>query len=159
MPEVNRPFKRVVARLKDGRVLKGFVDPWANFDARAAADWEDQPGSLPHEFELRHDVSTPGIKVQRESLKALFFVKSFEGNKEYNEVKFFEKNPTIKGLWVRVQFYDHESLEGIVANTVKFVVQPTFFLKPPDPQSNNEILCVVKSSLVDFRVLGVKMDY
>lgn len=159
MSEADSSFKRVVARLKDGKVIKGFVDPWTNFEGGSAPDADDQTGSLPCEFELRHDVSTPGIKIQRDSLKALFVVKTFEGNKDYNEVKFFERNPPIKGLWVRVKFYDTEALEGIVTNSIKFLVEPTFLLRPPDIHSNNEQICIVKSALAEFCVLGVKMDY
>ena len=31
-----------------------------------------------------------------------------------------------------------------------------FYLKPPDPNSNNRIMYVVKSALKDFTVLGVQ---
>lgn len=130
--------------------------------------------SLPEPGRIENGVSSPlaaeivlyveqsqrsSVTIKRDELKALFFVKSFEGQKEYREIKFFEKNPTIKGLWVQVRFYDRESLEGIVPNSLHFLVEPSFALKPPDPLSNNEVLFVIKSSLTDFRVLGVRMHY
>lgn len=148
---------RVVARLRDGKTVKGFVDsiPASDFDALL----QESSFSLPREIGLRSAESSETLSLPLDSLKALFFVKSFEGHRDYKEVKFFEKNPPIKGLWVRVKFYDNEYLEGVVRNSVQFLVELGFFLKPPDLQSNNEILYVIKNSLVDFRVLGVSPDY
>lgn len=148
---------RVIARLRDGKLLRGFIDDTPVSDLTAFL--EQVVHSLPGEITLRVAESNETLRVPVEALKALFFVKSFEGRKEYREVKFFDKNPPIKGLWVRVQFYDQESLEGIVQNSIDFLVKPGFFLKPPDPASNNAVLYVVKSSLCDFRVLGVHTDY
>ncbi len=148
---------RVIARLRDGRLVRGFIDDMPASDL--APFLEQAVNSLPGEIILRVADSDETLRVPVEALKALFFVKSFEGRKEYREVKFFDKNPPIKGLWVRVQFYDHESLEGIVQNSIDFLVNPGFFLKPPDPASNNAVLYVVKSSLCDFRVLGVHTEY
>jgi len=157
MADSQKAILKVVARLRDGKLVKGYLaDPApSNFENLV----KEAPYSFPTEIVLRPAESTETISVPLESLKALFFVKTFEGRKEYKEVKFFDKNPPIKGLWVRVEFSDHESLEGVVQNSIHYLVHPGFFLKPPDPQSNNAILYVVKSSLVDFRVLGVRMNY
>jgi hypothetical protein len=148
---------KVIARLRDGKVLRGYVDKLPTEDP--AGFLSEASPSLPGEFTLRAAESGENLSIPAASLKALFFVKSFEGRSEYREVKFFDKNPPIKGLWVRVQFYDKESLEGVVQNSIDFLVNPGFFLKPPDPGSNNAIVYVVKSSLADFRVLGVHTDY
>ncbi len=148
---------RVIARLRDGHLLRGFIDKMPASDL--ASFLEQSVDSLPGEITVQDAESGETLCLPVERLKALFFVKSFEGRSEYREVKFFDKNPPIKGLWVRVQFFDNESLEGIVQNSIDFLVKPGFFLKPPDPASNNAILYVVKSSLADFRVLGVHTDY
>ncbi len=151
------PPIRVVARLRDGHLVRGYID---NMPASDLATFLEQTiNSLPGEITVRVAESGETLRLRVEGLKALFFVKSFEGRSEYREVKFFDKNPPIKGLWVRVQFFDSESLEGIVQNSIDFLVKPGFFLKPPDPASNNAVLYVVKSSLADFRVLGVHTDY
>ncbi|MBI1941517.1 MAG: hypothetical protein HYS33_08435 [Acidobacteria bacterium] len=138
-------------------MLKGYLDEplELNFDAILA----DAPSGLPREVSLRSADSNARLTVPLQSLKALFFVKTFDGRKDYSEVKFFEKNPPIKGLWIRVRFYDNEHLEGVVRNSIHFLTEPGFYLKPPDPLSNNEVLYVVKDSLADFRVLGVRMDF
>jgi hypothetical protein len=96
------------------------------------------------------------IKVPKRELKALFFVRKFSGNREYSEIKFFDSQPKIDGLWVRVTFYDNELIEGIVSNSIRFLMEDGFYLKPPDPNSNNRIMYVVKSALKDFTVLGVQ---
>ena len=148
---------RVVARLRDGKMVKGYLEEPLELDFDAL--FIDAHAALPQDLRLRQAASGESLKVPLDSLKALFFVKSFEGHKDYSEVKFFEKNPPIKGLWVRVRFYDDEYLEGVVKNSMEFLVEPGFYLKPPDPLSNNEILYVVKESLADFRVLGVRMEF
>jgi len=127
-----------------------------------SADFESllhQPIELPPEIEVQAVESGQAVSLALQSLKALFFVKSFEGRSEYREIKFFNTHPPIRGLWVRVKFYDSEALEGVVHNSMRFLVEPGFFLKPPDPNSNNEIVYVVKTSLIDFCVLGVRTTY
>jgi len=86
-------------------------------------------------------------------------VKSFEGRTDYQEIKFFESHPPVEGLWVRIKYYDGEASEGVVHNSLHHLTSPGFFLKPPDPESNNEYVYVLKSSLTDFRVLGVRSSF
>ena len=47
-------------------------------------------------------------------------------------------------------------IEGIVSNTIRFLLDDGFYLKPPDPNSNNRFMYVVKMALKDFAVLGVQ---
>ncbi len=147
----------MVARLRDGKLVKGYTDavPVSDDDTLI----RDQSIALPSEIGLRSAESGSVISVPLDTLKALYFVKTFEGRKEYDEVKFFETHPPIEGLWVRLTFYDNETYEGVVRNSLHYLMNPGFFLKPPDPQSNNNVVYVVKTSIVDFRVLGVKATY
>jgi hypothetical protein len=157
MSEPDKQKFRVIARLRNGRLVKGYLQ---HFQPGSLEDLSSEPNtSLGGPIELHPVDSDEIISLPLDSLKALFFVKSFEGRKDYSEVKFFDKHPPIGGLWVRVQFQDKECLEGVIQNSVHFVADAGFFLKPPDPQSNNEILYVVKASLSDFRILGVKPEY
>lgn len=155
MPE--KPVRKVVARLRDGKVLRGYLTA-PSTDSPEEFLREQASTSRGH-IEIHSAESHAPLSLSLDSLKAVFFVKTFHGRKEYQEVKFFTKNPPIRGLWVRVEFYDHECLEGVVENSLRHVVEPGFFMKPPDTQSNNDILYVVKSSLSDFRILGVKAEY
>jgi hypothetical protein len=148
---------KVVARFRDGDTVKGYLDLIPDGDFKLLV--ENPPTALPPEVCICRADSGQSVPLPLRALKALFFVKTFEGRKEHHEVRFFEKNPPIQGLWVRATFYDGECFEGIVRNTMHYLIEPGFFLKPPDPQSNNEILYVVKEALTDFRVLGLRKDF
>ncbi len=148
---------KVVAHLRDHRLVKGYIHSPAGKSPDELV--KQEVTSLPPVLELRPERSKRNVKVRMESLKALFFVKSFEGNPGFKEVKFFETHPPIEGLWVRVSFFDDEFTEGIVRNSLDLLTQPGFYLKPPDPRSNNEIVFVVKASLREFSVVGVTRTY
>lgn len=154
---MENPSLKVVAHRRDGKLVKGYTEVMPVADLEALI--QQEPVALPRMITVRLVKSRKTISVPLNSLKALFFVKSFEGREEYKEVKFFETHPMIEGLWVRLKFYDNESIEGVVRNSLDLLVNPGFFLKPPDPQSNNEILYVVKASLSEFQVMGIKRTY
>jgi hypothetical protein len=148
---------KVVAHKKDGTLIKGFTLDVPGFNGQSAG--EPLPVAPPDVLRLRTHDQGKAVKVALEDLKALFFVKSFEGSKHYSEIKFFKAHPLHDGIWVRLQFADNESTEGVIYNSLQFLVERGFFLKPPDPHSNNEIVYVMKQSLTDFRILGVRSGY
>lgn len=136
--------RKVIVRKVNGEIVKGYAEP--SLDPVNSKESSVTISSLTEEV----------IRVPKSEIKALFFVRKFSGNKEYSEVKFFESQPRIDGLWVRVYFFDDEAIEGIVANTINFLMEDGFYLKPPDPNSNNRLMYIVKSALKDFTVLGVQ---
>ncbi len=146
-----------MAHLREGKPIKGYADTLPTVSPENML--QQEPVELPREFGVRLAESNDIVSLRLEALKALFFVKTFEGHKEYKEIKFFDTHPPVEGLWVRMKFYDGETFEGILHNCIHYLVNPGFFLKPPDPQSNNEIVYIVKASLTEFRVLGLKMSY
>jgi hypothetical protein len=148
---------KVVAHLRDGSLVKGYTDALASTELESLL--KGDVVGLPPEMTIYAAGSEQTVTFPLESLKALFFVKTFEGQPDYHETKFFEGHPLIEGLWVRVRFQDGETVEGIVRNSLHYIVDPGFLLKPPDPQSNNQILYVVKNSLQEFQVLGVRHTY
>jgi hypothetical protein len=134
--------RKVILRKNDGQILKGYLEEipdWVNEDSLTIL-------SLTEEI----------IKVPKSDIKALFFVKRFTGNSDHKEVRFFDTHPKIDGLWVRVTFKDDEVLEGIVPNNYEFFVQDGFYIKPPDPNTNNKLIFVLKSALRDLTVLAVQ---
>jgi hypothetical protein len=94
--------------------------------------------------------------VSTKDAKAVFFVKTFDGDLRHRALHFHEHAPIVTGLWVRVYFYDGEMIEGIISNTKDFVLETGFFLKPTDPNGNNQLVYVLKAGLKDFHVLGMR---
>ncbi len=153
MPE--RDDLKVVVHLADGSLIKGILRNAESFDPLAA-------GLIGQTLPATVSLEVPGVGqrlVDINTAKALFFVKSLEGRSDYVEVKFFERNPQIEGLWIKIKFRDGEVTEGIVHNSLPFVADSGFFLRPPDPQSNNRVVYVVKGFLSDFRILGIRSEY
>jgi len=136
--------RKVIVRKIDGEILKGYVEQGL------------EPIGSKDEGVTVTSLTDQVLHIPKREIKALFFVRKFSGNKDYSEVKFFESQPRIDGLWVRLSFFDNEAIEGVVANTINFLVEDGFYLKPPDPNSNNRLMYVVKSALKDFTVLGVQ---
>jgi hypothetical protein len=83
-------------------------------------------------------------------------VHSFEGDENHKELNFHAKAPIVHGIWIRIQFLDGEVMEGIVHNSIRYLVNPGFFLMPTSPRSNNKLVYVAKSQLADYRVLGTR---
>lgn len=155
MPQGNREHLKVVAHLADGSLIKGYLGEAESFDPLSAGLTGN---TLPSQVKL--DLFNGGnTVVDLRQAKALFFVKTLEGRTDYVEVKFFERNPQIEGLWIKIRFKDGEITEGIVHNSLPFVADTGFFLRPPDPHSNNRVVFVVKSFLNDFRVLGIRSEF
>jgi len=94
--------------------------------------------------------------VPTKDAKAVFFVKTFDGDLRHRALHFHEHAPIVPGLWVRVYFYDGEMIEGIISNTRDFVLEKGFFLRPTDPNGNNKLVYVLKGGLKDFHVLGMR---
>jgi hypothetical protein len=147
---------KVVAHKIDGTLLKGFAQDWPDLHSVTS---KPAPLSFPQAVRLQLRDSRQSVEVPVSELKALFLVKSFEGSREYNEVKFFKAHPLVEGLWIRLRFKDNETTEGVVYNSLHYLVSDGFVLKPPDPGSNNNAVFVMKSSLADFRILGVRGSY
>jgi len=112
-------------------------------------------GSL-ESFRLRHLESNAVEEIPAKDVKAVFYVNSFEGDSDHKELNFHSRAPIVHGIWVRLQFRDGEVMEGIIHNSIRYLVDPGFFLLPTDPDSNNRLVYVRKSWLADYRVLGMR---
>ena len=95
-------------------------------------------------------------EVSLADVKALFYVNSFGGNSKHKPLNFHSRAPIAKGIWMRLHFIDGEVMEGLVFNSMRYLLDPGFFVLPTDPGSNNKLAYVMKSWLVDIRVLGVR---
>ena len=126
----------VVIRYADGRIIKGFTNDF--FPNKPAFHTGSGPGDK-------------GVQVQVRDLKAVFFVRDFEGNPEYDETKAFAQGQAVQGRKVQVTFRDGERLVGSVLGYDPN--RPGFFMVPPDPRSNNMRVFVVSDAVKTFDFL------
>ena len=127
---------RVVAHFRDGSLLRG-----------SAIDFMlDRPS-----FHLRPHDGTPPVEVRCADLKALFFVKSLQGNPRQRGLKGFLNSPgtSTHGMKTVVRFEDGEILCGYSHTYSKD--RPGFFLFPADPGSNNLRVYVIIDAAVDLK--------
>jgi Family of unknown function (DUF6982) len=113
--------RNIVARYQDGRILKGIS---MDVDANKPL------------FHLKPREG-PIVEIQLSELKALFFVRSFDGDAARNDSAAPDPaDPRSRGSsTVRVRFADGEEIVGL---TIRYPPnRPFFFVVPVDAQSNN----------------------
>ncbi len=132
-------------RCLDGRLIRGYI---GNFSA------SDESVLIENDSSEKQRIGLP-------ELKAIFFVRTFEGNRGHSEKKNFS-DPVALGKRVFVKFKDGESMTGYIEGGVPwekgFFLEPKkglgFFLIPVDSESNNSKVFVVASSVWDVTVMG-----
>ena len=126
---------KVVVRYRDGAVLKGTTADFA----------PNRPT-----FNLQKEQPPPGelIGVKVEDLKAIFFVHSFTGNRDYREQKLRVPEGTI-GRRYLLTFDDGETMRGTAlgVNLSRY----GFLLFPSDPGSNNKRIFVSHAAVKELR--------
>ncbi|MFI5184686.1 MAG: DUF6982 domain-containing protein [Vicinamibacteria bacterium] len=123
-------MNRVVARFQDGRLMKGFTT-----DFLPAKD----------HFHLtleEHGAGAKPVEIRVAELKAIFFVKSFEGDPQHRGSQ--EPSPGAAGRRLRVVFKDGEVVVGTTQGYDR--TRPGFFVIPIDPGGNNERCFVVAAA-------------
>jgi hypothetical protein len=132
----------VVARFRDGRIIKGFTQ---NFFSTKG---------LFHVFPV-DDPSGEGRRISVRDLKAVFFVRDLTGDPGYNEEKKFDEEKKPRGHRVEVTFVDGEVLVGsTLGYSMKYDANRLgFFLTPADPKSNNMKVFAVTDSVEKIRRL------
>ena len=134
---VSRSPGRVVVRYADGRVLKGYAD----FDPEQAS----------FRFVSRDDPDGEGVEVAVADLKAVFFVRSFEGDSAQDESKDLYQARPPDTRKVSVQFRDGEELVGHTRLLDRY--RAGLFFTPLDPRSNNIRVFAVFDALWGMRRL------
>jgi hypothetical protein len=124
--------QKVVVRFRGGRLIKGYI---SHFDP-------DQD----HFHVSDAEVQGKSVEVSTSQLKAIFFVKSFEGNPDHpgaHEIaeKYYDDQ---KGSKVKVTFTDGEVMFGTTSGFAAGL--KGFFLMPADPEDNNEKIFVFARS-------------
>ncbi len=131
-PQTVDQLNKVVVAYLDGRRLKGYV-----YDFSAL---KDSFTLLPQENPLQEK----GKRVEMKDLKAVFFVKDFQGTPGYHEDP--SADAQLHGRKIEVTCRDGEKLVG---KTEGFNPQKIgFFMFPADPKSNNlRIFVINRNSL------------
>lgn len=133
---------KVVVRYPSNRLLKGYT---FNFNP-------DSPQI--DIFPAASGPSAEAIQVVTNELKAIFFVRDFEGNPKYTDRRFVPEGERPTGRKVEVTFSDGEVLLG---TTMGYDPRRLgFFVFPIDPQSNNLRVFVVNRATKTVRY--VKLD-
>ena len=145
--------EKVVIQL-GSRTIKGYLDSpaWSTMEELLS----QAPHASPDTFRVRHFESSIVEEISAKDIKAVFYVNSFEGDSDHQHLNFYSRAPIVHGIWMRLQFLDGEVMEGMVYNSIRYLVDPGFFLLPTDPDSNNRLVYVRKSWLADHRVLGMR---
>lgn len=89
------------------------------------------------------------LKIPVTDIKAIFFVKEFNGNPNYKAGAEFGDGSPKAGKTVSVKFHDGEIIKGKVINLAEG--QNGFFLYPADPLDNNEKVFVVRNKDVEIK--------
>jgi hypothetical protein len=130
---------KIVVRFLNGEVLKGYTN---NFFPNKPI-FKVTPLNAHNPSETR--------TVQIKDLKALFFVRDFDGDSSYNEEKSFPQDKQHPGRKIEITFHDNETLVGTTFGYDPN--RPGFFLHPADSQSNNERIFAVSAAVKKIRYL------
>ena len=125
-------LQKVVARYRDGRMIKGFTrNFFSNKDLFHVSPPDNPYGE--------------GKRVQMRELKAVFFVRDFNGNPEYHEQRKYKAEDSPFGHRMEVTFSDGEVQVGA---TMSFNLDRMgFFITPADPGSNNTKIFAISTSV------------
>ncbi len=140
--------ERVVIKFLDGTIMKGYL-----------RDFSEKS----HELILQEPDTAAVHVIRSDHLKAIFFVKSFEGNHQYNEKKTYGiRKP--RGHRTFIKFIDGEDLVGFLEGGLPwdkgfFLSHHTinnlkgFFLLPADEGSNNIRVFIFAHAVKDATVV------
>jgi len=118
---------RIIVRFTDGKVLKGTTADL--FPNKSVFHLKDKDSGLIQEIDIFH-------------LKAVYFVKCYDGNPAYQENYDIERINL--GRKIKVQFKDGETLVGYTQGYSPN--RDIFIVFPADPDSNNEKVFVVTNA-------------
>jgi hypothetical protein len=127
---------RVVVHLNDGRLLKGTTQDF----------FPNRPS-----FHLQPREGGEAVDIKCAATKAVFFVKTFEGDPQRRDLRGFIDAPaeTTRGKKVAVRFRDGELLCGYSLSYLPD--RAGFFMFPADTGSNNLRIYVVTSSAKEIK--------
>ena len=119
---------KVVIRRQDGTIIRGY------YCSDLPADLSSLAGSAQSNFHKMQGacVSEDGTKLELDwsQVKAIFFVASFEGDRDFEAVRFFSSGQ-VQSIWVEIVFTDGEVIEGCIRNSLHHLKYDGFFFVLP----------------------------
>jgi hypothetical protein len=131
---------RLVVHYNDGTLLKGY-----------SSDFEPGVETFQLVSEMEKDKGQT-YEVKCADLKAIFYVKTYEGKKEYIEKKKFDNIDSygLLGIKIKVEFPDGEVIRGMSFDYGENF--KGFFIMPVDPKGNNQKIYVITDNVTDIKV-------
>ena len=126
---------KIVVKLKDNTLLKGQTNNF--FPSKTF-------------FHLQQ-INGEQTEVVIEDLKAIFFVKDYDGDK--NRKKTYTDKVAGGGRKIRVKFLDGETVVGYTTGYSSD--RSGFYMVPADLKGNNERIFVVKSATEEIEMLKI----
>lgn len=146
-----KPETLIVVRRNDGRIIRAALNGTA-----APADPVSIP-PLPLDMRLWDELTQEYCSVNSDEVKAVFFVRTHEGNPTWHDrVSFFSGDQLASNLWVCVRMADGEVLEGRIVNDLRLLNNPGFWLWPADAFSNNLLIYIPKTAVLEFHVIALQ---
>ncbi|MEW6720783.1 MAG: hypothetical protein AB1346_10080 [Thermodesulfobacteriota bacterium] len=130
---------KIVVRYASGRVLKGHTQ---NF-------FPNRPSF--HLLPLEGEPFKGPVEIPLDNLKAVFFVRDFTGNKDFQEKNRISEGEKPQGRVMEVTFRDNETILGTTQGYDP--KRPGFFLFPVDKGSNNTRVFIVSAAVQKVRFL------
>ena len=129
-------MNKVVVRFADGRIIKGTTADFLPTKDIFHVNMSTEP------------VGAKPLEVNKNELKALFFVKDFGGDAKHVESNKFDPTHPPAGRRISVLFKDGEVLIGTTTGYQKD--RPGFFLVPADEDSNVERCYIVTAATAEI---------
>jgi len=89
------------------------------------------------------------VRVRREDMKALFYVKDYLGNRDFNANKTFDETSRKKAI---VTFKDGEEIWGYMGDDADDEIGFLFY--PADTADNNVKIYVIRSAMEGIRLVS-----
>ena len=137
--------KKAVVKYQNGEIIKGWVEEFKP---------EQESFIL---YPLIEYSEEERMEIDFNSLKAVFFVKNFIGDKDYKKVRTFNVDLKITPSQRKliVNFKDGEHLYGTSHNYGRYKVG--FFVYPIDPKNNNERIFAVNEAIESVHLMKIEI--
>ncbi len=137
--------KKAVVKYQNGEIIKGWIEDFR----------PDRESFIL--FPLIEYSEEESLEINFSSLKAVFFVKDFMGNKDYKKVRTFnfDINITPSQRKLIVNFKAGEHLYGTSHSYGRYKIG--FFIYPIDPKDNNVRIFTVHSAVESVRLMKIEI--